>query len=104
VEKGDYEQQLPKVWECFKAQLADPGLEIFDELISALHAFQELRYPDLILSRGMRATINARRMAGTTTGNPARPEPSYEPYLGEADALVDEIFATPSVKPTLLSR
>jgi len=69
---------LPKVWECFKAQIADPGLEIFDELISSLHAFEELRYPDSILSRGMMATIGVSRVAGASAEDPARPEPKYE--------------------------
>lgn len=90
---------LPKVWECFKSQVADPSLDTFDALILSLHPFEELRYPNSILSSGMRATISVSRVSGTSTGSPARPEPKYELYLEEVDALVDKIFATASVNP-----
>jgi len=92
---------LPKVWECFKAQVADPGVDTFDALISSLHAFEELRYPDSILSSGMMVTISVSRVSGASTGSPARPEPKYELYLEEVDALVDKIFATASVDPRI---
>lgn len=88
---------LPKVWECFKAQVADPGLDTFDALILSLHAFEELRYPNSILSSGMMATISVSRVSGTSTRSPARPEPEYELYLEEVDALVDKIFPIASV-------
>lgn len=90
---------LPKEWECFKAQVAAPGLDMFDALISSLQAFEELRYPDSILSKGMMVTIGVRRVAGDSTGGPAWPEPKYEMYLEEVDTLVDKIFATASVNP-----
>ncbi len=90
---------LPKVWERFKAQVTDPGLDTFDALILSLHAFEELRYPDSILSSGMMATIGVSRVSGASTGSPARPEPKYELCLEEVDALVDKIFATASVNP-----
>jgi hypothetical protein len=90
---------LPKVWKCFKAQVADPGLDTFDALISSLHAFEELRYPDSALSRGIMVKISVSRVPGASTGAPARREPRYELYLEEVDALVDKIFATASVDP-----
>ena len=90
---------LPKLWKCFKAQAAAPGLDIFDALISSLHGFEELRYPDSILSNGMMVTIGVRRVAGASTEGPARPEPGYEVYLEEVDTLVDKIFTTASVNP-----
>ena len=90
---------LPKIWDCFKAQVAAPGLDIFDALISSLDAFEELRYPDSILSSGMIVKIGVSRVAGASTEGPARPEPKYEVYLEEVDPLVDKIFASASVNP-----
>ena len=90
---------LPTIWERFKAHVVDPGLDAFDALISSLHAFEELRYPDSILSSGMIGTIGVSRMSGASTGSPVRPEPKYELYLEEVDAFVDKIFATVSVNP-----
>ena len=90
---------LPEAWKCFKAQVAAPGLDTFDVLMSSLQAFEELRYPDSVLSKGMSVTIGVSRVAGASTKGPARPEPEYEVYLEDVDTLVDKIFATSSVNP-----
>jgi hypothetical protein len=98
-ELKDLKHNLPKVWKKFKSQVADPSFDTFDALISSLHAFEDLRYPDSILSSGMMTTIGIIRTPSVSPKNPARPEPMYELYLEEVDALVDQIFATASVNP-----
>ena len=90
---------LPKEWDCFKAQVGAPGLDIFDPIISSLQAFEELRYPDSVLSKGMVVMIGVSRVAGASTEGPARAEPRYEMHLEDVDALVDKIFVTTSVNP-----
>ena len=91
---------LPKVWEAFKVQAADPALAAFDFLVSSLDAFEEIRYPDLIVARGMAATVGVSR--GTVTrsaATPSRPEPTYEVYIEETDALVGKVFEVAAVNP-----
>jgi len=49
--------ELPEVWNEFKAHFRDPALPQFDGVVSALHAFEELRYPDSVLAKGMACTV-----------------------------------------------
>lgn len=89
---------LPKIWAAFKTQIADSGLVSFDTLISSLHDFEELRYPDSILSKGMAATFGVKRDSNTVATSVV-PLPTYELYLEEIDALVDKIFDVAAVDP-----
>jgi len=90
---------LPVVWEAFKAQVGDASLRGSDALVSSLHKFEELRYPDSVLSSGMMVTISVSRDSASGIGAPARPEPTYKLYLEEVDALVDKIFQVASLNP-----
>jgi len=94
--------KLPNLWSTFKAQFTDPALSNFDTLVSSLHAFEDLRYPDSILSKGMLVKMSIIRMSGAAPGAPARPEPAYELYLEEIDALVGRIFEVVPVNPAFL--
>ncbi len=91
--------KLPDLWCNFKAQFADSALGSFDTLVSSLHAFEDLRYPDSVLAKGMLVNMGIVRMSGTVPGAPARPEPVYELYLEEVDALVGKIFEVVPVNP-----
>ena len=41
-----FSHNLPGAWAKFKAQFKDPALVQFDGVVTALHTFEELRYPD----------------------------------------------------------
>ena len=92
---------LPKLWAAFKADAGDPALNNFDPLMSSLNAFEELRYPDSILKKGMAIQMGVKRLpgAGSATAGPTGPEPAYELYLEDIDALVNKIFETVPVNP-----
>ena len=91
--------KLPDLWAAFKARFADTVLSSFDGLVSSLHAFEELRYPDSILAKGMAVTMGVTRGPAPAPSGIARPEPTYELYLDEIDALVGKIFQVVSVNP-----
>jgi hypothetical protein len=91
---------LPKVWEAFKVQAPDPALAAFDSLVSSLDAFEEIRYPDLIVARGMAATVGVSRGAvARSAATPSRSEPTYEVYIEETDELVGKVFEVAAVNP-----
>lgn len=91
---------LPKIWEAFKIQAGDRALASFDPVLSSLDAFEELRYPNSILARGMAAAVGVSRGAAPPLrAMTSRPEPTYEVYLEETDALVGRIFEVASVNP-----
>ena len=87
---------LPKLWTKFKEQLPDPSLTDFDTLVAELHKFDDLRYPDSILAKGMSVNVGVRK-ALSAAGGPTGPEPRYELCLENLDALVGAIFRVASV-------
>jgi hypothetical protein len=89
---------LPDLWATFKAKFPSARLARFDSLVSSLHAFEELRYPDPVLSKGTAVTAGMTRVAGAGP-SVADPVPGYELYLEEIDALVGRIFQVASVNP-----
>jgi hypothetical protein len=88
---------LPNIWTKFKTTFNDPALDQFDDAICSLHRFEDIRYPDLIVAKGMIATINITRQPPLL--NSSRPEPKYELCVQDIDALVGQLFATASANP-----
>jgi hypothetical protein len=88
---------LPNIWTKFKATFNDPALDRFDNVISSLHRFENIRYPDLIVQKGMQAIINITKQPPL---NPlSGPEPAYELCVQDVDELIDQIFKTASANP-----
>src|SRR5437870_1212577 len=50
--------RLCSLWACFKQEVADPALDRFDQTVTDLDEFESIRYPDRILSHGMRSFIS----------------------------------------------
>jgi hypothetical protein len=50
----EYGHNLEALWKEFKAKEAAPALDQFDSMISALNLFENLRYPDKVLTSTLR--------------------------------------------------
>src|SRR5439155_16297211 len=48
---------LEPLWSEFKKKAGDPALSRFDGAIAALDKFEDIRYPDEIVAKGMVVTI-----------------------------------------------
>jgi hypothetical protein len=57
---------LPVIWKVFKVEANDSALDRFDATIAGLHDYEELRYPDSVMVRGMESTINIIRSSLST--------------------------------------
>ena len=91
---------LPGVWRGFKAQFRDGSLDQFDGGVSTLHAFEELRYPDSVLKKGMSCLVSIERpSSGATTDVATASSPQYDLYLQEVDGLIANIFVVASINP-----
>jgi hypothetical protein len=91
---------LPRVWREFKVQFRDGALDQFDGVVSALHAFEELRYPDSVLAKGMSCVVNITQpSAGTAAKMAGASPPQYDLCLQEVDKLVANIFRVTSIDP-----
>lgn len=89
---------LIKIWENFKAVFNAPALTKFDDTIAALELFEDIRYPDLIVAKGMLGRINITKQPQLNqhTGS----EPEYDLCVNDIDELVGQIFSTVSANPS----
>lgn len=55
---------LPAIWEAFKSKFGLSTSSPHNQVIRDLHDFEELRYPDSVLNRGMMGRISMTRDAG----------------------------------------
>jgi hypothetical protein len=89
---------LPSIWKAFKIEANDSALDRFDATIAGLHDYEELRYPDSVIVRGMDTTINIIRSSlstGAAKGGTSIPQ--YQVCVQDIDELVDVILAPQAV-------
>jgi hypothetical protein len=92
-----FRHNLRNIWTKFKATFDDPALIRFDDAVGSLQRFEDIRYPDLIVEKGMQAVINITKQPPL---NPlSRPEPAYELCVNDIDELVGQVFTTAGVHP-----
>jgi hypothetical protein len=106
--KNKMGHNLPKIWTAFKAQNNNPALDKFDDIISSLHAYEEIRYPN---GKGMQSTIDIIRWDPKDAAQAAAiavhqdPEgrrkevPHYKLCVEDIDELVGAIFTVASRNP-----
>lgn len=92
---------LPDVWSEFKAQFRGlSSMDEFDSVDSALHAFEELRYPDSVLKKGMSCTISIKHPSSPAASIGAGASaPQYDLCFEDVDKLVATIFTVVHVNP-----
>jgi hypothetical protein len=92
--------KLPKISTAFKAQFSPAGqLDDFDETITKLHQFDDIRYPDKVLTLGAQMIVEwaAAPVPGTGGFSPA--PPLYGLNVNDLDRLVAKIFEASSRNP-----
>jgi len=89
---------LPGIWSEFKAQFNDPSLPRFDGVVSAPHDYEELRYPNSVLAKGMACMVDIKRPSSVGTASCVSVR-QYYLYLDEIDELVNTIYKLASMNP-----
>jgi hypothetical protein len=91
---------LPDIWVAFKVHANDPALDRFDATIAGLHGYEELRYPDSVIAKGMDSTINIIRSSPSPdSAIRGLSVPRYKVCVQDIDELVDVIFTAASRNP-----
>jgi hypothetical protein len=98
-----YLHDLPSLWAYFKALHPGNDLDKFDDVIGRLHEFEDLRYPDAVLLRGMMLRIDPGKRPPGGAATHSGPEPTYELYLGDVDELMDRVFDVASINPVFFT-
>jgi hypothetical protein len=90
---------LVKCWKAFKEQVNDSAFDKFDEVISEIDKYEELRYPDE-KPKGMNSMFDIVRWTPPNTADtPASNTPHYRLCLPDVDELIAAILAAASVNP-----
>jgi hypothetical protein len=86
---------LGEIYKEFKTAFPDHSADAFDPIIAELHKFEEIRYPDVILKKGMFCSIapGKRPQLATQPWVEGPQSPNYELYLGEIDDLMGRVFS-----------
>ena len=92
-----FRHKLPAIWKAFKDQTTGAALSQFDATIADLDRYEELRYPNAALAKGMGSTINIMRSNASVTGGISVPQ--YELCVQDIDELVAAIFSAASRNP-----
>jgi hypothetical protein len=88
---------LLDIWAEFKTQHGG-GLDKFDKVITELHKYEEIRYPDKIVAHGMRSVMGRGKSSTSKASvSSQRPEPEYTLQLGDVDELMDKVFTLASI-------
>jgi hypothetical protein len=92
---------LVTIWTTFKGDFPSAALSEFDKIIADLAKFEDIRYPDTVLTRGAQIIIDYKSALTPKpqSSTPRRPEPEYKVDFYEMDRLVGAIFGVSSLNP-----
>jgi hypothetical protein len=96
--------KLTKAWEAFKKAFRSdpPRLNRFDSAVKDLDKFEDLRYPDKLLSSGMFGSLILKRSHVAQTSHTdlrGYVVPEYRYVIEDVDELVKVIFEVGSINP-----
>jgi hypothetical protein len=95
---------LQAIWNHFKSDVSDAALDRFDPVIAELNKFESIRYPDQILTEGMRLSVEIEKPDSLTTSPiQTRPAPAFNLVVEEMNQLVMAIFQKASINPAFFT-
>lgn len=98
MKKKEFGHELVKLWRRFKSNTGDPTLDRFDEVVSNLQEFARIRYPDLIIAKGLICSIGFGATASCVASE--RPEPQFYLDIDAIDSLARTLFNNVPFNPT----
>jgi hypothetical protein len=101
IERRRWSHDLQAAWQKFKTEIGDASLSRFDLIITELHKFESIRYPERIISQGMTCTVGFGKDT-PTTGAP-RTKTRYHIFVGDMDALVKTIVVANGTDPAFFT-
>jgi hypothetical protein len=93
---------LQRIWQQYKTLTWNAALDKFDQTITDLDKFEDIRYPERTIRYGM--TLEAGLVRNLSSIKRTQPEPRYELALEELDELVKLIFQTSGINPEFFTQ
>jgi hypothetical protein len=98
-QRRNLSHNLGKIWKLFKQEVGDSSLTKFDDTISDIDKFEDIRYPEKMVPTGMTAMTDFKR--GNYVPDKTSPQkPHFGFFLDELDELSKLILEKASVNPT----
>ena len=91
--KKRFGHNLPALWQAFKHEVPNETIARYDVVITELHRFESIRYPDVVFREGMGLISSWNR-----TPEPPAPQgifanvPRYSIAVTEMDEFIGELF------------
>lgn len=101
-----FNHNLPNAWRTFVAAYHVTARPQFEAVVNALHRFENLRYPDSLLTDGAEMQLALHRTDVITSGPTGFRVPRVPIYLlvlEEVDELQEAIFAASNLNPKFFS-
>ena len=90
--KSSYGHMLPTLWVEFKNRNSSKSYSEFDEIIVALHKFEDIRYPEKLIKNGAAITIDPFENEHPTVVTGTDPTERYSLTLPPIDRLMKSLF------------
>jgi hypothetical protein len=102
------QHRLPDIWAEYKTQVADPTLDRFDATITALHDFEDIRYPECLLNEGAGILFDwsprgGRSASSAMSGGGTHAVPEYRLYVADMDELIAALVRQASLNLAALT-
>jgi len=104
--KRNLGHDLPLIWNAFKEYVADSTLDRFDETISTLHDFENLRYPDQedgMVTKGMLCHLEFESDVADEISKQTQTT-EYKIVVDHIDILVKIIFDKAEINPQFFTK
>jgi hypothetical protein len=97
--KKGYGHDIIRLWSAFKARQSVPVPAEFDAIISGLHAFEDIRYPETLIREGATISIGIIEVKDPILTNGQVPENLYALMLPQIDRLMGLLFDASGANP-----
>jgi len=94
-----YGHNIKRLWREFKLRQSVPVPKEFDAIISSLHKFERIRYPDKLIREGGLITIDVFDVDSPNNANGQIREKKYALKLPKIDRLMGLLFAASAANP-----
>jgi hypothetical protein len=97
--KKGYGHDIVRLWEAFKARQTVAVPTEFDEIITSLHAFEDIRYPETLIRDGAMISIGIFEVEHPALRDGQLPEKLYVLMLPQIDRLMGFLFKASGANP-----
>lgn len=98
-----FNHDLTRLWAAFRERYSADTFDAHEPVIRALHAFEDIRYPDKLLETGAVIQIGFAEVARQAAGAAPKGVPRFELALAEIERLFNALLDASGCNPDLIA-